>query len=124
MTDNFGNNTESLTGSSGGDSNPNHNMGGGPSNTDLPLKNDDDEKLKRWMADRLTRYRVSQAGAENGVYLGENFTPAEHEYISEKVLQYNKDLAIFPKSRVAGTYPDRRYTGKITLYFIKRFFID
>jgi len=78
------------------------------------------------MKDKLDRFRLEQANTqENNRYLDSRFTDAEHEFISEQVINYNSESnrgVIIFQNKVTGEYPNRRYTGHITRGFIQKFF--
>ncbi|SRR5258706_2281417 len=90
-----------------------------------------DQILKERMAGRLDRYRIANAHLRD-IYLDDSFTSAEHEYIADKIFQDRaaKSLIYGPNSQrtnfyanfVEGSYPDRRYVGKVTRGFINSVF--
>lgn len=89
-----------------------------------------DIRIRECMTRKINNYRVANAHTTE-IYLNDSFTPAEHEYIADKVFEaragkiarnelYNSDLY---SRHVVGFYPDRRYTGKVTRYFLATVFL-
>lgn len=135
MFDNPGNNSGGEAGSSGGNPNPNNggqdpNNGGQGPNNDTPSYNSEEDKkrIKDWMRGRLSRHNYDQASSvPYQTQMGDKFTPAEHEYVVEQIMDYcdkqdNPAVTRYYKDRIVGEYPDRRYNGKISFKFIDKFF--
>lgn len=89
-----------------------------------------DMLIKECMTRKINNYRVANAHTTE-IYLDDSFTPAEHEYIADKIFEaragkiarnelYNADLYA---RHVVGFYPDRRYYGKVTRYFLAAVFL-
>jgi len=79
------------------------------------------------MCDRLSRHRVDQASSQPyNTRLGDKFTPAEHEYIAEQVVNHVESQEVQGRisymRNVKGEYPDRRYVGPISLEFLNAIF--
>ena len=88
------------------------------------------ESLRKCMAKKLNEHRVACAerGADRGwdgadTRLDGKFSDPENEYICDKVMQYKQ---IVPNStfhkNITGVYPDRKYTGLISMGFVDKVF--
>lgn len=141
---NFGNNNQTpIHQNSGnqqpnippGNNNPHHGFfHNNSSDDDNTLPHDTEharESLRQCMAKKLNEHRV--ACAEKGSYdrgwdgadsrLDDKFSDPEHEYICDQVMQYKERVpnSTFHKN-VTGVYPDRKYTGLISMRFVDRVF--
>ena len=125
-TDNYGGMGNSAD--SGGSGGGNPNGGQNSTNDALPYSGEEDQsRLRRCMRNRLFAYRLSQANSyPYDTRMGDNFTPAEHEYICDEILKNRNNHSIYQMAyfarRIEGNYPDRRFTGQISLRFISFFF--
>lgn len=73
----------------GGNNNPNHSV---IPDTNSSNEDDREELLRKSMADKLSRHRISCA--DKAVYdtkLDDKFTPQEHEYICDKVMEHKRN---------------------------------
>lgn len=98
-------------------------------NSVLPFDTERERQaIRACMRDKLIAHRTECASKQPySNTLDEKFTSQEHEYICELIMQYKEANPSAPYTylnKITGMYPDRKYTGAISLSFLETFFGD